>query len=257
MYPFVNTKMTDPKLVLYEALIRTVTQMRTENKFNHYQYKFNPLLFRGSENQEDMYPFTEVQELGGNGANNMQENTSISADKHGNPTDIARNFHIAYPVYHRGVYHNTVNEKPYKRGITQFKLRIKSGVSELSVTGGIWATPIQPMEFPVEDYLSDGMTIDDIVRKFVYEFMEVPPCALKQHRMPDGHIVMEFHKLTNAEFEQIYQAIEQFYDNEWERKKVLIHRFKNFPSEFLREYLLRETQDGHAVTPHLHLLDNH
>jgi hypothetical protein len=37
------------KALVYDALVQCVMCMRRENKFNQYQYKFTPIIFRGSE----------------------------------------------------------------------------------------------------------------------------------------------------------------------------------------------------------------
>ena len=109
--------------VLYDALVQCIMRMHRENKFNQYQYKFNPLIFRGSE--EAMEGFTEEIETHF-GTNFMQENTSVSHDQNGNVSESIKKFHTANTVYCRGGFvADSVHferSKPYRRAITQIKL---------------------------------------------------------------------------------------------------------------------------------------
>jgi len=227
--------MTDQKLVLYEALKETVTRMRAENKFNHYQYKFNSLIFRGSENSDE-FPF---------GVTYVHEHTRTEQ------SDIIRYYVVSYTVYHKGAYECSTIEDSYRHIVMYITLRIKrSGYSELSVNQGARMANVRPLVFPVEDYLGK-MTIDDILSKFENEFMEVPPCALIQYTDKNGDSEVDFFFANNEEFLKDYDAIQRYYENEVEKKQLLMHKFKYIPSDLLKEYILKETQNIHSIIPHL------
>lgn len=74
------------------------------------------------------------------------------------------------------------------------------------------------------------MSVENIVNKFEHEFMEVLPCVWKQHLLHNGQTVIELLSLTHQDFEKNYEAIERYYDKDFERRKILIHRFKDFPT---------------------------
>ena len=109
-----------------------------------------------------------------------------------------------------------------------------------------WGTFHEPFDFPVELYLSDDtMSIEDILRKFEEEFMEVPPCILKQNAVETIHndqlIMIDFVQTPEAEFKRMYEAIEQYHDDAYEKRKLLVHRFKDFSTELLRDYIFSST----------------
>ena len=69
----------------------------------------------------------------------------------------------------------------YQRVVTQIQLHEMGSECITNVLICFSASNHEQCIFPVELYLSDDtMSVEDILRKFEDEFMEVPPCILKQ-----------------------------------------------------------------------------
>ena len=59
--------------------------------------------------------------------------------------------------------------------------------------------------------------------------------------------MIEFVNSTLSEFNKVYEAIERYCDNACERRQVLIHGFKEFPTELLKNYIFKDPNPIHSI----------
>ena len=255
-------------VILYHALKECLKRMYQEKKFDHYQYKFNPLIFRGS----DVALEDSFADSGGHfEKNEVEENGDIG--------DMYKHFVITYTVFHRGVFRSRplrfARSKPYWRVKTKIQLNKEAANNyELNVRTFVLGSDTE-FVFPLKTYcgslknivVGDStnrkiiMSNEDILQKFEEEFMEVPPCVLQQRNFEtiqgEERLLIEFIPASVVEFQNMYNGIGRYYDEEFEKRKVLIHRFREFPIELLREYIFFKGQDPNInEISHLQLIDS-
>ena len=86
--------------------------------------------------------------------------------------------------------------------------------------------------------------------------MEVPPGILTQRILHNNSDTMiEFIWTPFADLERMYEGIQLHYDSEYERRKILVHIFKGFPTELLKEYIFKDQYPSIAEIQPLQLLD--
>jgi len=113
--------------------------------------------------------------------------------------------------------------------------------------------------FPVEKYFNEGKSVNDILRKFEHEFMEVPPCNFQKEIIYINTEHVEFLKATGDQLKTMYEAIqriEEYYDDNFEKRKILVHTFKDFPTELLRNFIFKVDEPRKDAFQHLHLHAN-
>ena len=69
-------------------------------------------------------------------------------------------------------------------------------------------------------------------------------------------IVTEFIATPTREFENMYNAIGHYYENQFERRKLLVYGFNDFPTELLQSNILKARNPSIAEIPHMHLWDS-
>jgi len=86
--------------------------------------------------------------------------------------------------------------------------------------------------------------------------MEVPPYIFQQNIIYIDREHVKFLKATGEQLESIYEAIqriEEYYDDNFERRKILVHTFKDFPTELLRNFIFKVDEPSKDAFQHLHL----
>jgi hypothetical protein len=239
--------MTDVKEILYIKLVETIKRMRSEDKFNGYHYKFNPALIRGNETVDE-------HENGWSTKNTSYERSSCSYGKNGNEIYFSKTFDINFHVFNDSAYIGFMNHVVHS---WSFSIRIDfHRTPEGNNLNVCLTSKSQQLSFvfPIETYVNQGMSIEGILKKFEDEFMEVPPCVLQQ-RVIDGNTeYVEFMRATDEQLETMYQGIERFYDEEFEKRKLLVHTLKDIPTELLKEYIFKHEQPISIENiPHLRL----
>ena len=242
--------MTDVKEILYMKLVETIKRMRSEDKFNGYHYKFNPALIRGNETVDD-HKSTK---------NTSYERSSCSYGKNGNEIYFGKTFDINFHVFNDSAYIGFMNHVVHS---WSFSIRIDFHRKPEGNNLNVCLTSsrqqlIRSFElkfvFPVETYVNQGMSIEDILRKFEDEFMEVPPCVLQQRIIDGNQEYVEFLSATDEQLGTMYQGIQRFYDEEFEKRKLLMHKLKVLPTDMLKQYIFKpEPQISIDDIPHLRL----
>ena len=237
------------KEILYDKLVETIKGMRKQDKFNFYHYELIPTIVRGNE-EIDEYEF------GTSTKNSTYETLETSQDKHGNEKYLTKKFDINFKVFNQGAYAQYMHHVTHS---WRFNVRIfyhrTSKASSLAVSldsdrdGNTFV-------FPVEKYFNEGKSVNDILRKFEHEFMEVPPCIFQQEIIYINTEHVEFLKATGEQLETMYEAIqciEEYYDDNFEKRKLLVHTFKDFPTELLRNFIFKVDEPSKDAIHHLHL----
>ena len=75
----------------------------------------------------------------------------------------------------------------------------------------------------------------------------------------NNHLIrIDFVQTRMSEFEKMYKAIGQDYDNAYEKRKSSVHKFKDFPTEVLRDFIFKDQNSGSTSRipdiPHLNLV---
>lgn len=232
LWNFLIIVMTDVKEILYIKLVETIKRMRSEDKFNGYHYTFNPALIRGNETVDE-------HENGWSTKTTSYERSSCSHEKNGNETYFSKTFDINFHVFNDSAY---IGFMDYVVHSWSFGIRISFHRTPKGNNLNVCLTSNRQQlsfVFPVETYVNQGMSIEGILRKFEDEFMEVPPCVLQQRVINDNTQYVEFLSATDEQLETMYQGIERFYDEEFEKRKLLVHTLKDIPTEVLREYIFK------------------
>ena len=239
--------MTDVKEILYIKLVETIKRMRSEDKFNGYHYKFNPALIRGNETVDE-------HENGWSTKTNTYERSSCSHEKKGNETYFSKTFDINFRVFNDSAYIGLMNHVIHSWSSS---IRISFHRTPKGNDLNVYLTSNSQQlsfVFPVETYVNQGMSIEDILRKFEDEFMEVPPCVLQQRIIDGDEEYVEFLSATDEQLGTMYQGIQRFYDEEFEKRKLLMHKLKVLPTDMLKQYIFKpEPQISIEDIPHLRL----
>jgi len=214
------------KEFLYDRLVDTIKRMRRENKFNLYSYKFNPLVGRGTENGNDRELDTSAI-----------EKVNSSSDKDGNILFCNKTFDLHFSIFDRSAYVPHVY-RPKKTYRMTLLMRLYQGPNDFSLSVQMnLELSRRTFDFPAQDYLeNDGLSVEEILRKFEDEYMEVPLGVHEQH-VDMGEPDVEFMRPSPEQLLQAYESIQRYYDTEYQRRTTAIHALQHLDTDLIRKYI--------------------